>query len=205
MSALQVWDYDLYTVRTIEINGEIWFVAKDVAIVLDYIDVRRMVDLVDEEDKQNINPQDKKYNKYAAYFDENIFRLSLVNYRGLRSIIVSSRKPQAINLAKQLGLEILAVTKQQEYIHILEAAFEDLYPVKEFKVSNYRLDLYLAKANIAIECDENNHKQYSEEKEIERQNIIKAFLGCKFVRFNPDSKNFNIGKVIKEVRDCIST
>ena len=51
-NALQVFDYEGSTVRTIDINGEAWFVGKDVATVLGYGDTDQAVrDHVDDEDK----------------------------------------------------------------------------------------------------------------------------------------------------------
>ena len=106
-------------------------------------------------------------------------------------------------LAKSLGIEVLYTRKQQEYIHILELAFEDLQPIKEFYVHGYRVDLYLATVRIAIECDEYSHGNYCEDDELKREAIIKNALGCSFIRFNPDARNFNIGKVIKRIRNLV--
>ena len=57
--------------------------------------------------------------------------------------------------------------------------------------------MYLNKLNIAIECDENNHKKYKNEKI--REDVIIKFLNCDIIRYNPDDEDFNINNVIKSI------
>ena len=51
-NTLQIFDYEGSTVRTINIDGEAWFVGKDVAMVLGYSNTNdALIKHVDEEDK----------------------------------------------------------------------------------------------------------------------------------------------------------
>ncbi len=59
----------------------------------------------------------------------------------------------------------------------------------------------MAKPRIAIECDENGHRCYGFRKESVREQKIKDALGCSFVRFDPYDADFNLGVVIRRVRD----
>jgi hypothetical protein len=75
-------------------------------------------------------------------------------------------------------------------------------PEKEYStINNYRIDLYLQKNKLAIECDEHDHENESTKKRSNRQQSIENQLGCKFLRFNPypQGKDFDIGLVIKVV------
>lgn len=64
----------------------------------------------------------------------------------------------------------------------------------------YRIDYYIPSLNIAIEYDENNHKNYTYEQHELRQKLIERELGCKFIRVNDsNSDEYNIGQVIKGV------
>ena len=52
MNDLKVWNYEDSKVRTVEIDGKIWFVAKDVAEILGYAKPENAVAThVDDEDK----------------------------------------------------------------------------------------------------------------------------------------------------------
>jgi very-short-patch-repair endonuclease len=67
---------------------------------------------------------------------------------------------------------------------------------KQFKVGRYRVDLYIDEYDLAVECDEYNHRDRDPRKEKEREEFIRSELDCEFIRFNPDCKNFSIFKVI---------
>ena len=61
---------------------------------------------------------------------------------------------------------------------------------------------------LAVEIDEHGHKEKDSEKEMSRENAIKQKLGCKFIRINPELKDFSITveinhifEHIKEVKD----
>jgi len=69
----------------------------------------------------------------------------------------------------------------------------------QFKIGRYRLDLYIPKYNLAIECDEFNHSNRDPEYEEQRESFIKNELNCEFIRFNPDAKNFSTYDVIGEI------
>ncbi|MBR4320687.1 MAG: transporter, partial [Oscillospiraceae bacterium] len=64
MNDLKIWNYEDSTVRTIEIDGEMWFVGKDVAEVLGYSNTRdALAKHVDEEDKATVAIHDGSQNR----------------------------------------------------------------------------------------------------------------------------------------------
>jgi very-short-patch-repair endonuclease len=74
--------------------------------------------------------------------------------------------------------------------------------IRDYRVYEYKVDLYLLDWKIAVECDEEGHQnrqKYPKREEETRQQFIESHLGCKFVRFNPQEDDFLIGKVINEI------
>jgi len=47
--------------------------------------------------------------------------------------------------------------------------------------------------------DEFNHIDRNKVDDMIREKHITQKLGCKFIRFNPDEKNFNIGDIISNI------
>ena len=54
------------------------------------------------------------------------------------------------------------------------------------------IDFYLPKRKLAIEVDERGHKDRKPETEKTRQKEIEECLGCKFIRINPNEKDFSV-------------
>jgi very-short-patch-repair endonuclease len=64
----------------------------------------------------------------------------------------------------------------------------------------YKIDLYLPEYGIAIECDETHHKGSSNQvMDLIRQKLIENDKGYEFVRFNPEEKKFDFGKVLNKI------
>ena len=100
-----------------------------------------------------------------------------------------------------LNLLYLKEGKEIHYLNIIKHSFNNIKTINQYKVLNYRLDLYFPELNLAIECDELGHLDrdnvYEKKREVE---IIKT-LNCTFIRFNPDEQDFNIGKVINKINN----
>ena len=92
----------------------------------------------------------------------------------------------------EVDLNLVLISKEQEYIGTIVEAFHDLKSYKQFTVGSYRIDLYFPDQSLAIECDEFNHTDRDLKYEKERQRFIENELKCKFIRFNPDSKDFSV-------------
>ena len=63
----------------------------------------------------------------------------------------------------------------------------------------YRIDLYLPKHKIAIECDEFRHEAYDRRKDETRERFISDQLGCRWVRFDPYSPEYCPFLVIRRI------
>ena len=102
-------------------------------------------------------------------------------------------------ISKQI---ILTVVKEIEFLDLLE---ETLVPFnisgeRQYKVDNYKIDYYIPSLKVAIEYDENGHKDYSYDKQEGRQAYIEDKLGCRFIRVTDKYDNgYNVGLVLKNI------
>ncbi|KAK9864118.1 hypothetical protein WJX84_008560 [Apatococcus fuscideae] len=101
---------------------------------------------------------------------------------------------------EDIELEMKEIT-EEEVCGDIARAFVAFQPMKQLSIGPYRIDLYLRKLKIAIECDENNHSAYDQLRESQRQKFIEEELGCTFVRFNPYAQGFSVGDPIAAIVD----
>lgn len=99
MSELQIFkNAEFGSVRTITIDGEPYFVGKDVADILGYANPRKaIIDHVDEEDKTD-----------GVTIRDSIGREQnpvCINESGLYSLIISSKLPTAKKFKRWLGVK----------------------------------------------------------------------------------------------------
>lgn len=190
-------------IRTLEIDGEPYFVGKDVASILGYKEPRSAVSKkVDEEDR-GVTNCDTLGGKQ---------KITIINESGLYNLLAKSQTPSVAyktelkNWLVSLGLiqDKLLLTERKEikFLDKLQEALKpfDLEGIKQYKVLNYRIDFYIPKLNIAIEYDENEHKDYSYKQQQCRQKEIENSLGCDFIRIS-DKQNdeYNIGFVLLHI------
>ena len=202
-------------VRVVNIDGECWLVGKDVVEALGYN--KKYYDVIkrhcDEEDYILIDS--KTQLKYKTNFDYKQLGQRggyLVNDKGLFSLIFYSS-----NLAKEKRKRLIewfqlicflndGITlysrKEIEFLDKLENALIpfSITGIKQYNVLNYRIDYYIPSLNVAIEYDENAHKDYTYEQHELRQKFIEEELGCKFIRvIDKNNDDYNIGLVIKQL------
>lgn len=106
---LQVFENtDFGKVRAVEINGEPWFVGKDVAEILDYTNHRKaIIDHVDDDDK-GVTKWDTPGGKQE---------ITIINESGLYSLILSSKMPKAKEFKRWVTSEVLpAIRKHGAYL-----------------------------------------------------------------------------------------
>lgn len=85
---------------------------------------------------------------------------------------------------------------EADSLAILYEVFIDYHPIIQFRIHNYKVDLYISDLNIVVECDERDHEFYNKTKELLREKQITQYLKCKWVRYNP---RYNVGKVIRQI------
>lgn len=99
MSELTIFENPTFgQVRTIEVNGEPWFVGKDVAEALGYSNTRDALSKhVDEDDKATVAFHDGSQNR----------NVTAVNESGLYSLILSSKLPGAKEFKRWVTSEVI--------------------------------------------------------------------------------------------------
>ena len=108
MNEIKVWNYESSEVRTIEKDGEPWFVGKDVADVLGYTNTQKAIrDHVDEEDKLTERIVLSGQNREAI----------LINESGLYSLILSSKLPDAKKFKRWVTSEVLPSIRKTGSYH----------------------------------------------------------------------------------------
>lgn len=77
-------------------HGEVWFIAKEVAEILDYSDAHKMCERLDADEKQN--------RQIRGFGNRGV---TLINESGLYSAILGSTKPEAKPFKKWVTSEVL--------------------------------------------------------------------------------------------------
>lgn len=91
-----------YNVRIIDLNGELWFVAADVASALDYPSAPQMTRNLDDDEKG-------MHNVHTLGGSQEML---IINESGLYSAILKSRKPEAKKFKKWVTSEVLPTIRK---------------------------------------------------------------------------------------------
>jgi hypothetical protein len=126
---------------------------------------------------------------------------------GAIKILQKSKSEPAIKYLRTQGMNI-PLQAERYYLDIIENAVQEFdNPIKKKAVEidndRFEIDLYLEKSKLAVECDEQDHAYKNPTEESSREEAIEKKLGCKFLRFNPDELDFNIGKIINIILSYI--
>jgi anti-repressor protein len=98
----KVFQFGANQVRTVLLNNEPWFVAKDVCLVLEINDVSKAVSRLDEDEKGTNSIPTLGGNQ----------NLLTVNEAGLYSLILTSRKPEAKQFKRWVTHEVLPIIRK---------------------------------------------------------------------------------------------
>jgi very-short-patch-repair endonuclease len=158
--------------------------------------------------RNTLNSHKNKYlQKGKDYFTEGSGRTRTLHFEqiGVIKILMHYRTEKGTRFLNKYG--IVRFPKEEHlYINTINCAVSGLdICKKEYKVKDYKIDLYLTNRKLAIECDEHDHywQEYSVELFKRQEDIIKE-LGCRFLRFNPYEIDFNVGEVINVIYHHIS-
>ena len=137
-------------VRTMEINGEPYFVGKDVSEILGYSDTNKAIAMhVDDEDKLN--------DKTASSLGQR--GGWLINESGLYSLILSSKLPKAKEFKRWVTSEVLpSIRKHGAY------AVDELLNDPEFAIKTFT----------ALKEERERSKRLSEQIEADKPKVIFA-------------------------------
>lgn len=105
---MQAFNYDGREIRTILIDGQPWFVGKDIAEALGY---ERPTDAV----RKRVDDEDRGVAKMETPSGEQ--NMTIINESGLYSLILSSKLPSAKVFKRWVTLEVLpCIRKQGMYV-----------------------------------------------------------------------------------------
>ena len=97
MNDIQIFNYNGADVRTVEMDGGIWFVAKDVADVLGLKNIRKVIRTLDEDEKGVTK-------SYTLGGEQS---MTVVSESGLYALIFRSNKPEAKVFNRWVRHEVL--------------------------------------------------------------------------------------------------
>ena len=151
MNEIKIFDNPEFgKVRTMEINGEPYFVGKDVAEILGYSNTRdALTKHVDSEDKNTVAICDGKGNPNQT----------VINESGLYSLILSSKLPKAKEFKRWVTSEVLpSIRKHGAY------AVDELLNDPEFAIKTFT----------ALKEERERSKRLSEQIEADKPKVIFA-------------------------------
>jgi len=115
---IQAWNYESSEIRTVQVNGEPWFVLADVCKVLELSSPHKVADRL-ENDERNQIPVTDSLGRYQ--------NTAIINESGLYTVILRSDKPQAKPFRKWVTSEVLpSIRKHGSYS--VQSQFADLSP-----------------------------------------------------------------------------
>ena len=194
----------------IKIRHMFWFKARDIAVFLGYKDTKQAVRSISTEARKKwseLTLDMSHKTKTPPYWQPHTVLISEIGLKTLitKTTLVNVNRIKHLSDALGLNLNVIPLTKEQTTSSAIMDAFYDYECIPQYTVLSYRIDLYLPKVILAIECDEFNHRRYNLEAERKHEQEIREHLGCTFFRYNPDDKNFNIFRMISDLRNEIAS
>lgn len=105
---IQVWNYESSEIRTVQVNGEPWFVLADVCKVLEIARGTKVAERLEEDEVRQTSITDSLGRQQKAY---------IINESGLYTVILRSDKPQAKPFRKWVTSEVLpSIRKHGAYM-----------------------------------------------------------------------------------------
>ena len=177
-----------------------YFVGYEIASLLGYKNVRNVI-------KNNVSKSNQLL--FKDYSHEKIPllhpRTILITRDGAIEILLKTRKrisPDVLHLLEEFGIQTTnkkCLTKEQQTLSAICNAFKTENFEDQYKVGKYYIDLYFPYYKLAVECDENGHQDRRPGDERKRMDFINNQLQINddhWIRFNPDSYNFDVTKII---------
>lgn len=116
---IQVWNYESSEIRTVQVNGEPWFVLADVCKVLEISNSRNI--------SSRLEPDEKGVTLVDTLGGTQ--QMTIINESGLYTVILRSDKPQAKPFRKWVTSVVLpSIRKTGSYSVQQPNAFENLSP-----------------------------------------------------------------------------
>ena len=121
---IQVWNYESSEIRTVQVNGEPWFVLADVCKVLELSTPARVAERLEKDEVSQTHTIDRMGREQKT---------TIINESGLYTVVLRSDKPQAKPFRKWVTSEVLpSIRKTGSYS--TQSQFADLSPQLQFLI-----------------------------------------------------------------------
>lgn len=169
-----------HEIRIVKIDGEPWFVAKDVCDALGlsrtHSGMRRL-----DEDEKGLRKVDTPGGPQE---------MTVISERSFQHLVLTSRKPAAKVLAKAFGLDVNwhKVTCVEAAVAYRVKQVFAIHRIREQKqIGVYRADLFFPDFDLVVEVDEGGHSDRNQIYEAQRDAFMK---GSRYtvLRYDPDSE-----------------
>ena len=138
-NALQVFSYNGARVRSVERDGVVWFVAKDVCDILELGNVTNAIRSLDDDEKMTLTN-----NKGHSGKRGGAQSLNVVNEPGLYALIFKSNKPEAKAFARWVRHTLLPHVMHTGSYSVKMTAEDRELKLKELDMKDRELDLLAA-------------------------------------------------------------
>ncbi len=131
MNEIQLFSYgeEKRPVRTVEINGEVWFVAKDVCDILEHSNHRMAIQDLDEDEKGVSN----------VYTLGGMQDMTIISEPGLYKLAFKSRKKEAKKFVRWVTHEVLPAIRRTGRFNVSESMTEGTEPSAETRLQRIGL------------------------------------------------------------------
>ena len=149
---LQVFSYEGSEVRTVNREGEPWWVLKDICDVLQLSNPSMIADRLDEDEKAKVDPKEylgSRSNEPATVISES----------GLYNVILLSRKPEAKKFKRWITHEVLPAIRRHG-AYVTPAKLEEIIsdPDSWIKMLTALKDERTAKERLQLDAERNQPK-----------------------------------------------
>lgn len=152
-------------VRTVAINGEPWFVGKDVAVALGYVDINKAVAMhVDDDDKKLNDKTSSSFGQRGA---------TLINESGLYSLVLSSKLPTAKKFKRWVTSEVLPAIRRTGSYSMKQKAQAEQDKTREMRAEAMLRNSISKQAKMMMEIAKMSHiKAYQDVMMAKAGNIL---------------------------------
>lgn len=124
-------------------------------------------------------------------------------------LVINSYNWRNRNIVENIGnTSVVPVVQpiETQTINFIKNCFNTSYRmIQQYRIGNYRADLYIEDYAIVVECDEFGHTDRNPEDEYQREQAIYAAGIREIIRYNPNQDGFSISNVVDRILSAIRT
>ena len=126
-------------------------------------------------------------------------------------VILATNKGRRSRVPQVAGITVNCINRyipaETEIIAFLVESFGICYRTStQYRVGQYRVDLYFHSPSIIVECDEHGHRAYDPSEEEHRTRCISQILPhATWLRFDPYSIDFRLSHLMQDILRILNT